>query len=172
MEPVYINNLKQTRETLIEMNKTYSFASRITFQIAALIIYGFLAFVLAYFYYNYIGAALIAVLGVFLFFYPLIKLHSAAKKREKQILELYGSMLEGQTLFYDDCIVSTNSADKSEVKIDYGKIIKVKQSKNLYLLVMKQKLVIMVNKNDFEKGNCEDFEKFIRTKAVNAKIKI
>ena len=81
-------------------------------------------------------------------------------------------MLEGQTLFYDDCIVSTNSADNSEVKIDYGKIIKVMQSKNLYLLVMKQKLVIMVNKNGFEKGNCEDFEKFIRTKAVNAKIKL
>lgn len=172
MEPLFINDIKQTKEMFIEMNKAYSSASQIAYKIAVPVVYGFLAFVLIYFYYNFIGAAVVAAARVLLFFYPQIKLHIAAKRREKQIVELYGSALEGQTLFYDDNLVSTSFNDKSEVKIDYGKIIKIRQSKNLYLLIMKQKIVVMVDKNRFEKGNCEEFEKFIKTKAVNAKIKL
>ena len=172
MEPLFINDIRQTKEMYIEMNKAYSSASQIAYKIAVPLVYGFLAFVLIYFYYNFIGAAIVAAAGVLLFFYPLIKLHRVAKKREKQIVELYGSELEGQTLFYDDHLVSTGFNDKSEIKIEYGKIIKVRQSRNLYLLIMKQKLVIMVDKNRFEKGSCEEFEQFIKEKATNAKIRL
>jgi hypothetical protein len=172
MEPLFINNLKQTKDVYLEMNKAYSSASRIAYQIAVPVIYGFLACFLIFYYGSYFSGAVIFAFGVLLFFYPLIKLHRIANKREKVFVELYGSTPEGQTLFYDDCLVSTNSADKSELKIEYGKIIKVRQSKNLYLLIMNQKLVIMVDKNRFKKGTSEEFEQFIKTKAVNAKIKI
>ena len=171
MEPLFINNLKQTNEIYIEMNKAFFSASRIAYQITVPVVYGALACVLVY-QCNYIAALLIALFGILLFFYPLIKLHFTARKREKIFTELYGSMPEGQTLFYDDGLVSTSYADKSETKIEYGKIIKVKQSKNLYLLIMKQKIVVMVNKTGFEKGGCEEFEQFIKSKAVNAKIKL
>ncbi len=172
MEPLFINNFKQTKDVYLEMNKAYSSVSRIAYQIAVPVVYGFLACFLIFYYGSYFSAAVIVVFGILLFFYPLIKLHRIANKREKVFVELYGSTPEGQTHFYDDCLVSTNSADKSEIKIDYRRIIKVKQSKNLYLLIMKQKIVIMVDKNGFEKGTGEEFEQFIKSKAVNAKIKI
>ncbi len=172
MEPLFINSLRQSKEIYIETNKAYSSASRIAYQIAVPVVYGFLAFVLIYFYYNFIGAAVVAAAGALLFFYPLIKLHRVAKKREKQLIELYGEIPEAQTFFYEDHILTTGITDKSEIRIEYGKIIKVRQSKNLYLLIMKQKLVVMVNKNRFEKGSCEEFEQFIKEKAVNAKIRL
>ena len=171
MEPLFINNFKQSKDIIIEMNKAYTNVSRCVFQIAVVIVYAIITYVLLL-SDNYIGAALMGVLGVFLFFYPLINIRNQAKKREKQFVELLGEMPSGQNFFYDDYLVATSITDKSEVKIEYEKIIKVKQSKNLYLLVMKQKIVIMVDKNKFEKGNCKEFEQFIRAKAVNAKIKI
>lgn len=172
MEPLFINNFTHSKEMYIEMNKAYSFVSRLIFQIAVAVIYGFLAVLLFFYYGNYFSGAAIVLVGVFLFFYPLINTRIHAKKREKQLVELFGELPSAQNLFFDDYLLSISSADKSELKIEYDKIIKVRQSKNLYLLIMKQKLVIMVDKNRFEKGSCEEFEQFISSKAVNAKIKL
>lgn len=86
-------------------------------------------------------------------------------------MELFNEIPEGKTLFYEDHLMSV-STNNAELKLEYTKIQKVKQSKNLYLLVLKRKLVVMVDKNRFEKGKCEEFEKFIAEKAVNAKIKL
>lgn len=172
MEPLFINNFTHSKEMYIEMNKAYSFVSRLIFQIAVAVIYGFLAVLLFFYYGNYFSGAAIVLVGVFLFFYPLINTRIHAKKREKQLAELFGELPSAQNLFFDDHLLAISSADKSELKIEYDKIIKVRQSKNLYLLIMKQKLVIMVDKNRFEKGSCEEFEQFIKSKAVNAKIKL
>ena len=119
-----------------------------------------------------LSGAVIILVGVFLFLYPQINASIHAKKREKQLVELFGELPSAQNMFFEDYLLSVSLADKSELKIEYGKIIKVRQSKNLYLLIMNQKLVIMVDKNRFEKGTSEEFEQFIKTKAVNAKIKI
>ena len=172
MEPLFINNFTHSKEMYIEMNKAYSFVSRLIFQIAVAVIYGFLAVLLFFYYGNYFSGAAIVLVGVFLFFYPLINTRIHAKKREKQLVELFGELPSAQNLFFDDYLLAISSADKSELRIEYDKIIKVRQSKNLYLLIMKQKLVIMVDKNRFEKGTSEEFEQFIKSKAVNAKIKL
>lgn len=172
MEPLFINNFTHSKEMYIEMNKAYSFVSRLIFQIAVAVIYGFLAVLLFFYYGSYFSGAAIVLVGVFLFFYPLINTRIHAKKREKQLVELFGELPSAQNLFFDDYLLSISSADKSELRIEYDKIIKVRQSKNLYLLIMKQKLVIMVDKNRFEKGSCEEFEQFIKSKAVNVKIKL
>ena len=156
----------------IEMNKAYSFVSRLIFQIAVAVIYGFLAVLLFVYYGNYLSGAVIVLVGVFLFLYPQINARIHAKKREKQLVELFGELPSAQNMFFEDYLLAISLADKSELKIEYEKIIKVRQSKNLYLLIMNQKLVIMVDKNRFEKGTSEEFEQFIKTKAVNAKIKL
>ena len=154
------------------MNKAYSFVSRLIFQIAVAVIYGFLAVLLFVYYGNYLSGAVIVLVGVFLFLYPQINARIHAKKREKQLVELFGELPSAQNMFFEDYLLAISLADKSELKIEYEKIIKVRQSKNLYLLIMNQKLVIMVDKNRFEKGTSEEFEQFIKTKAVNAKIKL
>ena len=85
MEPLFINNFTHSKEMYIEMNKAYSFLSRLIFQIAVTVIYGFLAVLLFFYYGNYFSGAAIVLVGVFLFFYPLINTRIHAKKREKQL---------------------------------------------------------------------------------------
>lgn len=172
MEPVLINKLKHTKEIFIEMNKTYSKASRTAISIIIFTFYLILALSLYFLCYETFSAVLLFVFGTVLSVYPTGRLYIFARKREKQLLELYDSVPECETLFYDDHLFSVGITSKEELNIKYTKIKKIKQSKNLYLLILGNKVVVMVDKNRFEKGNCEEFEKFIKEKAVNAKIKL
>ncbi len=172
MEPLFISNFKHSKELYIEMNKRFTLVSRTVLGTVFLVAFISLAALYYFYFYETITSVVFVFLGIIWAVYPLISIRIHAKKREKQYIELFGKMPEAQNLFYDDYILSTGITDKSEIKIDYSKIIKVMQSKNLYLLIMNKKLVIMVDKNLFEKGTCKEFEKFIKEKAVNAKIKL
>jgi len=172
MEPVFINKFKHTKENYIEMNKKYS--AFIIYFLGSLIFIFYSVMALIYFFnsYNYIVSVLIALVGVLFSAYPHIRIYIIAKRREKIFFELYGKIPEGQTHFFNDHIFSFSETDKAELNIEYEKIKKVKQSKNLYLLILNKKIVIFINKSRFEKGTCEEFEKFIKEKALNAKIKL
>ena len=124
-------------------------------------------------YFNDITPAIIVLMcGIFMGIYPFIKNNVSEKKRQKQFLALYNETPESITNFYEDNLKITTPANNAEITIDYDKIIKLKQTKNLYLIILKENLVVMVDKNGFEEGNCEDFEKFIVLKAINAKNKL
>ena len=172
METIFINKYIHTKESFIEMNKKYSEFTIIFFGVLffvlflALSLFGFL--VLESISYTIVTA----VLGIVFAFYPLIRIHILANKRDKQFHELFGTIPEAETLFFDDRIEGVSLTNKAELKLDYEKIKKIKQSKNMYLLILNKSLVVMVNKNGFEKGTCEEFEEFIKSKAVNAKIKL
>jgi len=171
MEPVFINILKQTKEIYIEMNKKHSAFAFYFLGAFLLIVYWGLAMFIYFTLYNIIFSVVIALIGILLSIYPHLRIYILARNREKQFLELLNEIPESKTMFFDDHLMSV-STNNAELKLEYGKIKKVKQSKNLYLLVLKKKLVVMVDKNRFEKGTCEEFEKFIAEKAVNAKIKL
>lgn len=79
---------------------------------------------------------------------------------------------ESTYLFYDKNIISVNEVTKSEKLVDYTSILKVTQTKNLYFLFVSKDAFIPLDKNRFEKGTCEEFEEFIKSKAVNARIKL
>lgn len=136
------------------------------------VLYFALAFFIYFYFYDIIPAVIIAVMGVFFGFYPIIRLHIIINKQQKQFMSLYNEIPESITHFYDDRLVSTSLTNKSEISVEYDKIIKLKQTKNLYLLTLKEKIILMVDKNGFEKGTCEEFEEFIVSKAVNAKNKL
>lgn len=171
MEPVFINKFKHTKEMYIETNKAYSKFSRIILSLCILAVYLVLAFCFFYFYYEPVTAIILAVVGIVFSFYPTARFYIFAKRREKQLLELYDTIPECDTMFYDDHLLSVSITSKEELNLNYAKIKKVKQSRNLYLLILNNKIVVMVDKNRFEKGTCEEFEKFIKEKAVNAKIR-
>ena len=118
-----------------------------------------------------IGAVL-AILGVFITLYPTFRIYFLANKREKILLEMYDTVPENVIMFYQEKIMTESLTNKAESTVEYSKIKKIKQSKNMYLLILNRDLVLMVNKNNFEKGSCEEFEKFIKEKAINAKIKL
>lgn len=170
MEPIFINKLKHSKEIYIEINKTYSKTSRLIISLLILTVY--LALALFFYYYEIITAVLLGIIGIVFSFYPTARIYIFAKRREKQFIELYDTVPECETVFYDEYLFSVGITSKEELNINYTKIKKVKQSKNLYLLILGNKIVVMVDKNRFEKGTCEEFEEFIKNKAVNAKIRL
>ncbi len=172
MEPVFVNKFKHTKESYIEMNKKYSGFTRMLFGTLFLLCFLGLSLFGYFVLYDLIYAIAVAVLGVAFAFYPSVRIYIVARKREKILLELYGEIPECDTSFFNEYIMSVNLTSKAELKLDYGKIKKIKQSKNMYLLILSKSLVVMVDKNGFENGTCEEFEEFIKSKAVNAKIKL
>lgn len=90
----------------------------------------------------------------------------------KRNIELYGTEVETVVSFYEDNLISKNLQSKGETVTAYNKLVKIKETKHLYFLYLKHRLVILVDKNGFTKGTQEEFKKFIKEKAVNAKIKI
>ncbi len=172
MEAVFINKFKHTKSHYIEAYKGFYPLMKSPFYITLALLYFALAFFIYFHYYDIIPAIIIAVCGIFFGFYPIIRLHIIANKQQKRFLTLYNETPEAITCFFEEHLESTSITNKEEIKIDYDKIIKLKQTKNLYLLILKEKLVIMVDKSRFEKGTCEEFEKFIISKAVNAKNKL
>ncbi len=171
MEAIFINRLAQTKENLLEMNMSYDKVKRITVQVIIAVI--FVALGVLYFLIDLVlpGILMLALAVVFPFLLTL-KLRLHCKNSVKQQMILYNKVVEGETSFYDEELKSVSEAGKTEITLEYSKIKKVKQSKNLYLLVLDKRLVVMVDKNRFEKGTAADFEEFIKQKAVNAKIKL
>ncbi len=170
MEPVYINRFKHSKKAYTEVY--YKATSSIVLSILIFICYSVLAFCLYYLLYEAALAVIFEILGLLLALYTFFRIRIIADKREKTFMELYGKIPEGQTLFFDDHIFSFSETDKSELNIEYQKIKKIKQSKNFFMLYITKKVFIFVDKNNFEKGNCEEFKKFIREKSVNAKIRL
>lgn len=172
MEPIFINKLKHSREIFVEINKAYSKVSRLIISLLILAVYLALALFFYFYYYEIISSILLGIIGIALSFYPTARFYIFARRREKQLIELYDTVPECETMFYDEHLFSVGITSKEEINIKYTKIKKIKQSKNLYLLILGNKMVIMVDKKRFEKGTCEEFEKFIKEKAVNAKIRL
>lgn len=172
MEPIFINRFKHTKEMYIEVNNKYAVLNPRISALVFLLAYSALAFIIYYYLYDLLAAIIVEALGIFFALYTPLRIHILAGKREKMFLELYEEIPVGETLFFDDHIFSVSETNKSELNLDYKKIRKVKQSKNFYLLILNRKLIVFVDKNNFEKGTCEEFEKFIKEKAVNAKIRL
>lgn len=172
MDALFINKFKHTKESYIEMNMKYSQFTRIFFGILlfsalfSLSLFGY--FVL----YDLVYTVAFAILAVGFGIYPTVRIHLLARKREKVLLEMYGVVPENVIMFYDENVMATSLTNKAEMTLEYTKIKKIIQSKNMYILILSKSVVLMVNKDSFEKGTCKEFEKFITEKAVNAKIKL
>lgn len=172
MEPLFINKFRHTKESYIEMNMKYSQFTRIFFGIIFFAALGVLS-VFGYFILcDLLYTVVFAVLAVGFAFYPTVRIYLLARKREKVLLEMYGVIPENIIMFSDENIMATSLTNKAETKLEYSRIKRIKQSRNMYLLILSKGVVLMVDKMSFEKGNCEEFEKFIKEKAINAKIRL
>lgn len=172
MDALFLNKFKSSKELTYEAAKAYRGKKFFIYQIVLFAIF----LVLAALWIFELGDAAKGIstlaLGIIFWVLPIILDRYNAKKNEKRFILLYNKIPESTTYFYDDNLLTVNDENNGELKVEYDKIIKIKQSKNLYLLILKEKMYIMVDKNRFEKGSCEEFEEFIKAKAINAKIKL
>ena len=85
-----------------------------------------LALIFYFWYYETITAIILAIIGIAFSIYPTARIYVFAKKREKQMIGLYDTVPEAETLFFDDHIFSVGITSKEELNIKYDKIKKSK----------------------------------------------
>lgn len=133
MEPLFINKFQHTKESYVEMNMKYSQFLRVLFEIVFFLAFLFLSLFGYFVLYDLTYTVVFAIIGIAFTFYPTVRIYLLARKREKILLEMYGVIPENEIMFYEENIMTTSLTNKAESKLDYSKIKKIKQSKNIYL---------------------------------------
>lgn len=97
----------------------------------------------------------------------------AARRFEKRTQELYPGQTQELIIhaFEDHMEAATNLTEQTE-QIDYGCIIRVKETKGLILLFRKQRLFYQLEKDGFEQGSAPEFIAFLKEKIPAAKFNV
>ena len=112
------------------------------------------------------SALLFFVITVLCIFLPANTYRSSKNKKYAQQVEKNGGKpLERRVMFYMSGLeVYSNNGAHSVFR--YGDITKIISSRNLYVLVMKKKLSLLVLKDSFTKGTLEEWKTFMNKKGL------
>ena len=112
------------------------------------------------------SALLFFVITVLCIFLPANTYRSSKNKKYAQQVEKNGGKpLERRVMFYMSGLeVYSNNGAHSVFR--YGDITKIISSRNLYVLVMKKKLSLLVLKDSFTKGTQEEWKTFMNKKGL------
>ncbi len=108
---------------------------------------------------------------VFVPFFLLLRLFTyfqSIKLMVKRDSELSGGPVEVKTIVTEEFIQHTNSTGGVN-KLEYDKIKKCNQTKNLILLQSDAKLIYVFRKDAFSIGSCDAFVEFLRSKGIKVK---
>lgn len=83
-----------------------------------------------------------------------------------------GRDLETDVSFYEEHLIAVNLFTTGKTNIKYVDVLKLLETKDLYIIEMEKKLAILVDKSGFTKGTEENFAEFIKERCVNAEVKI
>ncbi|MBQ4561532.1 MAG: YcxB family protein [Clostridia bacterium] len=86
----------------------------------------------------------------------------------KRDAETFKGDLVITTLIFEDHITVT-APNGSVVELEYDKIKKISATKNYILIITKARLIYILKKDGFTKGNFEEFTAFIKNKGINIK---
>lgn len=103
-------------------------------------------------------------LGVSAYGAPMRLANQAAKKNRKQ----YGSDVTVSLRFFEDGIKAHNQQMETDAEVRYDQIERIVESRHLYLLVLREKMALMVDKEGFTFGAGEKFLPFLREKCSEA----
>ena len=76
------------------------------------------------------------------------------KKAWNSLFQRYGSAMSRRVRFYQDHLEVDGDCTKKS--IPYQDILEIQESKNLYLLISAGKVAVMVAKEGFTHGNCDE----------------
>jgi len=115
----------------------------------------------------YWTALLLAVVAVW-YFMPALY----ARRYMNQVREMYGGFKEVAIAyrFYEDKI-RTEGTTGTKMEVEYGQIIRVKETEHLILLKRKKNLVHMLEKEKFIRGDLTDFRAFLMEKMPDGKFR-
>ncbi len=93
-----------------------------------------------------------------------------ARRFMNQVRELYGTpdKLVMVYRFYDD-VIRTESTSGAKMAVQYSQIIRVKETKRLILFRRKAKMIDMLDKAKFTRGDLPGLRAFLQEKNPDAK---
>ena len=123
-----------------------------------------------YYICNYELNIIALLLFIALIIVHITRPYAYAKRRIREYNALHNATEEDELFFYDDYLLSRDINTKSELKIEYERIIKVKSTKHLYVFHIKDsKSKLITDKNMIAEGTNKSFEEFIKSKVHNYK---
>ena len=95
-----------------------------------------------------------------------------AKKQAKRMKETYGTdTITVEAAFFDDSMAFHNRASNAEMRLQYGALKLLTETKDLFLLRTQQKQLIVLSKLGFDGMDITGFRAFMDEKCPNAKRK-
>lgn len=168
MEVMFENKTVYTKEILAEFSKEYYKVIlnkfRMVVLVTAIIYICATNICISMHGLNLTSVILLLASVVFLLFY--FKGHVVVSAMiNKNLVALHGESPQFTAKFYNDKLENTTS--HSNITIEYGKINKIIETKNMYILIIAKQYIILL-KNGFTIGDSNIFKSFIRTKCTNA----
>ncbi len=115
----------------------------------------------------YIGFLIFVIIGY------ITRPYTYAKARIREYNNLFNSFEIWETFFYEDFFIDKSLLSKEEFRIEYKRIVSVKQTKNYYIfLIRNSKTKIFVCNNIESLQEQIEFKNFINSKMINSKKKI
>lgn len=98
-----------------------------------------------------------------------IRLAAFAARKNR---EIHGKDVETVNNFYEDHVLAINALTMNKTNIPYEEVKRLLQTKDLFIIGMDKGLVLLLDKNGFEKGSKEEFVNFMKEKCVHAEVNL
>jgi len=169
MEPIFTNACAYSRENLQEAMFALNRRKKILVSLWFLFcIAGFIYYYIVLYDYLFIIMAL-AMLALLLYKYVYQILNKAKVMAERCIVICHEVPVQ-TVRFFEDHVEPVSIMSKDELSLNYDQLIRVEKSRRLYVLYFNGKIMIILDKSKFENKTLEEFEHFIKEKAVKAKV--
>lgn len=167
MEILFKNGYIRNKELVKEIYRFYYFQRKWLVVCYVLISLSFFANILIALFEQTVNWGVLIFVPLF-FLFQLYCYFRQVNTMVKRDSEVHGKEIAVETVVtneYIQNIASTGAVNK----LEYDKIRNVAQTKNLILLRSKANLIYIFSKDNFTKGNKEDFVRFLRSKGVKIK---
>ena len=163
MEPLFTNTCLLTKEVYKEAYLAITRSRRILVVILSAVI-----FVSSLFEAYWTDDVLFYFFAGFFVLFP----RRAANITSKRSQEIYHEEICSTIRFYDDSMITKSTPSNAEATLRYDQIVQVRASRQLYIITIKQKLLVILDKSKFDQINMIEFEHFLRQKAPKAKFRV
>ena len=156
------NTCTYTQQHLLEMGRRTTQAFRLVLLCACLL---FLALGIWEAVAGVLWRAIVSFLFAAVWAYLLlVEPQMNAKRAYRRYWETYHAQVQTRNLFFEDAILGINVQGGGEMRITYDQIVKIHETKNLYLLMLPKRMLVMVDKHGFEKGDAAAFVPWLRSR--------
>lgn len=170
MDCKFENVSVQKMENLLEMYRRTLRKSFVVYGMAVIVL--FLLFLISgilthSFSVTYTGMYVVLVIvgGNWVFRMP----KKSAKAVYERNQEQYHSEPQTNIFFYENEMRGRNQQSGTEIQVPYDQVTKVMETRNLFLICIPDKRMVLADKKGFQKGDSREFAAFLREKCSSAK---